>query len=137
MLHRPSDEDFTFLDDFEAGKVSPTGFGHAEHLRVAYCLLSSCDFETAQRRMRIALLSFLQCTGRDCSAYHETLTRAWLMAVRHFMAQCSSNSAAEFVRRCPDLMDRHIIERHYSRERLQSEDARLRFLEPDLERIPV
>ena len=48
----------------------------------------------------------------------------------------SSASADEFIDRNPILLDSKIMLTHYSAELLFSPDARTRFVEPDLQRIP-
>ena len=87
--------------------------------------------------MQNALLAFLQCHGIDVSKYHETMTRAWIMAVRHFMEispDCDSSEA--FIERNPRMLDSKIMMTHYSASVLFSDEARARFVEPDLSPIP-
>ncbi len=87
--------------------------------------------------LKQALLRYLQHHGVALSKYHETLTRAWLMAVRHFMAiSPRSDSAASFLEHKPRLLDSRIMLKHYTRDRLFSDEARSRFREPDLLPIP-
>lgn len=67
----------------------------------------------------------------------ETVTRAWVMAVRHFMELVSSSSSAEsFMRFDPRMLDSGIMLTHYSASLLFSQEARERFVEPDLDPIP-
>jgi len=67
----------------------------------------------------------------------QTLTRAWILAVRHFMESSpSSPSGDAFITRNPALLDSKIMLTHYSANVLFSEEARARFVEPDLDRIP-
>ncbi|MCA9730441.1 MAG: hypothetical protein KC729_22365, partial [Candidatus Eisenbacteria bacterium] len=99
------------------------------------CELSVDDAHDAMKR---SLLAFLTHLGIGEAKYHETLTRAWIMAVRHFMARTpTSVSADDFIDRNPILLDSKIMLSHYSTEVLFSVDARGRFVEPDLEAIPV
>jgi hypothetical protein len=48
----------------------------------------------------------------------------------------AAESAADFIVRNPRILDAKIMVTHYSAEVLFSAEARARFVEPDLERIP-
>ena len=87
--------------------------------------------------MRSALQSFIACHGIAASRYHETLTRAWILAVHHFMAGAAdAGSADEFIDHNPRLLDAKIMLSHYSAEVLFGPGARAGFVEPNLEQIP-
>jgi hypothetical protein len=87
--------------------------------------------------MRRALLSFLDRHGVDVSKYHETMTRAWILAVRHFMENTPScESSDRFIEQTPRMLDPKIMLTHYSAEVLFSDEARARFVNPDLDTIP-
>ena len=87
--------------------------------------------------MRSALQAFLRHNGISASKYHETMTRAWILAVRHFMeASPASPSADAFIEANPAMLDSKIMMTHYSAGLLFSEEARARFVEPDLDQIP-
>ena len=87
--------------------------------------------------MRSALLGFIAHNNIPVAKYHETLTRAWILAVRHFMAISPvADSAADFIERNPMLLDSKIMLTHYSAEVLFSPEARARFVEPNLDAIP-
>lgn len=137
MNHQLSEADRTFRDDFTLGRVTPAQFDHRAHVRLAYILLADAGIDAAADRMRAELLAFIARNGVDPAKYHETITRAWILAVRHFMDRTlSSGSADEFIDANPILLDRKIMLTHYSAELLFSPDARTRFVEPDLQRIP-
>jgi hypothetical protein len=87
--------------------------------------------------MRRALLAFIQHHKVPVAKYHETLTQAWILAVRHFMAITpATQSASDFIARNPRMLDPKIMLTHYSAEVLFSPEARARFVEPNLDRIP-
>ena len=101
------------------------------------CYLAQHDVATAHTMMRDTLLRFLAHHGIDPVKYHETLTRAWLLAVRHFMARAGTcESADAFLDASGALLDTKVMLTHYSRAVLFSEQARARFVPPDLEPIP-
>ena len=137
MNHQLSEADRTFREDFTLGRVTPAQFDHRAHVRLAYILLADAGIDAAADRMRAELLAFIARNGVDPEQYHETITRAWILAVRHFMDRMSSSgSADEFIDANPILLDRKVMLTHYSAELLFSSDARARFVEPDLQRIP-
>ena len=138
MTHSTSVDDERFRDDFANGTITPAQFDHRAHVRLAYVLLSTEDVDAATDRMRTALLGFMRHHGVDPGKYHETITRAWILAVRHFMDRtATSASADEFIDANPVLLDAKIMLTHYSADLLFSHEARARFVEPDLQRIPT
>jgi hypothetical protein len=135
--HALSADDQAFRAAFEAGSVAPAEFGHRAHVRLAYLYLSDSDVEAAVERMRAAIRGFLRHHEIDDAKYHETMTRAWVLAVRHFMEKSGASASADaFIEANPILLDRRIMLTHYSAGLLFSDDARARFVEPDLEGIP-
>ena len=137
MPHRPSTEDRAFRAQFESGAFPSAEFNHHAHLRLAYVYLTEHDSETAYQLLSEALQTFLEHNGVDPSKYHDTKTRAWILAVQHFMEKTlSADSADAFIDQNPEMLDSNIMMTHYSAEVLFSNEARARFVEPDLEAIP-
>ena len=137
MSHALSADDRQFLADFAACRVDPGAFDHRAHIRLAYGYLAEHDTETALTLMRRALLAFIEHHKIPVAKYHETLTHAWILAVRHFMAiSPAADSAAAFIAQNPRLLDSKIMLTHYSTEVLFSPEARARFVEPNLDVIP-
>ena len=137
MSHSLSFDDRRFCADFAACRVHPSAFDHRAHIRLAYTYLAEHDADTALALMRSALLAFIQHNKIPVAKYHETLTRAWILAVRHFMAISPvAESAASFMASNPSMLDSKIMLTHYSTEVLFSPEARACFVEPNLELIP-
>ncbi len=138
MAHHASVEDKDFLRRFEAYSLSPDDFDHRSHIRMAYIYLCRHDTQATCRAVRHALRGFLSHIGVEPSSkYHETMTRAWVLAVRHFRALAPATcSASEFIDANPKLLDTGIMQTHYSKELLFSDRARRTFVEPNLEPIP-
>ena len=137
MNHELSSIDREFRAAFEAGAFAPADFSHRAHVRLAYVYLADSDVNLALERMRAALVSFLSHHGIPATKYHETLTRAWILAVDHFMHRSpAAASADDFIARNPLLLDTKIMLTHYSASLLFSDTARARFVEPDLDPIP-
>lgn len=120
-----------FVQRFESCELPPP-FSHRDHLRLAYIHLTQYDVGAACATIKPSLLRYIAHHGADPRKYHETMTRSWLMAVRHFMAISPPSDSAE----ASCTGSSRIMLRHYSSERLFSESARLRFLDPDLLPIP-
>ncbi len=126
-----------FRRAFEAGAFAPADFSHRQHVRLAYVYLVDSDVNLALDRMRAALVCFLSHHGIPATKYHETLTRAWILAVHHFMHRSpDASSADDFIDRNPMLLDSKIMLTHYSADLLFSDAARSGFVEPDLDPIP-
>ncbi len=135
--HELSSADREFRRAFEAGAFAPADFSHRQHVRLAYVYLVDCDVNLALDRMRAALVCFLSHHGIPATKYHETLTRAWILAVHHFMHRTpEASSADDFIDRNPMLLDSKIMLTHYSAGLLFSDAARAEFVEPDLDPIP-
>jgi len=132
MRHAPSDRDLAFQASFESCEFSPAEFDHKAHVRLAYVYLCSHGTDTAQKLMQLSLLRFLKHNGVDPMKYHETLTRAWILAIRYFMEQApASDSAESFMDSDPRMLDPDIMLTHYSASQLFSDEARQRFVEPN------
>lgn len=137
MRHSVSPDDRRFREDFEACIVQPAAFDHRSHIRLAYIYLAEHDTDAALTKMREALQTFIAHHGIPAAKYHETLTRAWILAVQHFMATSPATaSSADFVEANPAMLDTKIMLTHYSAAVLFSPEARARFVEPDLDAIP-
>jgi hypothetical protein len=137
MKHQISNDDREFKTKFETCVFSPSEFNHRSHLRLAYVYLVENDDETANQLMRDSLLRFLTHNGVDISKFHETMTQAWILAVRHFMENDSgADSANTFINNNPKMLDNKIMMTHYSAELLFSDKAREQFVTPDLDPIP-
>jgi hypothetical protein len=133
-----SADDRALQSAFEACAVAPADFDHRAHVRLAYVYLCQDSTDQAHERMKALLLRFLRHLGVDVGKYHETVTRAWIMAVRHFKEETpgACRSADECIDRNPRLLDSRIMLKHYSAEVLWSAAAREQFVAPDVRPIP-
>jgi hypothetical protein len=137
LSHHLSKSDREFRAAFEAGAFAPADFSHRAHIRLAYVYLAESDVDLALERMRAALVSFLSHHGIPASKYHATLTRAWILAVDHFMHRSrEASSGDDFIARNAPLLDTRNMLTHYSAELLFSDQARADFVEPNLDPIP-
>lgn len=138
MKHLISEEDYRFKERVEKLVLAAAEFDHKAHLRLAYIYLSGNSVSKSVDLMRHALHGLLEHAGIEPSEkYHETLTKAWILAVCHFM-KCSagSSSSEHFLKENEVLLNPKVMLTHYSESVLFSKDARVKFIEPDLEQIP-
>ncbi len=109
-------DDADFARAFENGQIAAADFRHASHLRLALAYLAETgSVDEATERMTAALRRFATAAGR-AEKYHHTLTTFWMRAVAQ-------------------LLDKDLPLAYYSRERLDSDEARQRWVEPDLRPI--
>ncbi len=129
--------DQKFAHNFEFGALPPGTFTHEGHLRLAYVYLCDHDLNAAHSKLKSELQGFLQRNNVDPKKYHETMTRAWMMAVDAFMHRIGDTANfEEFKTKAAPLFSTQAMLTHYSKDRLLSEQARVEFIEPDLQSIP-
>lgn len=107
------------LAGFEAGEIDGANFPHESHVRVAWGLARRYPRDEAFRRLGDGIRQIAVRAGRP-AAYHATITRAWF----------ELTADAENLEQHPELFDKTLLERYYSRDRLAA--GRERWLEPDL-----
>lgn len=125
-----SDEEF--VARFERRALS--SFSHRDHIRLAFIYARRGGVEAAVAGAR-QIRGFAADAGA-AGKYHETLTVAWARIIAHLAANSPEVPFPAFVTAHPELGDRGLLLRHYSEPRLSSEEARARFLEPDLLPLP-
>ena len=105
-------------------------FPHASHVRVALVYLTRHGRDEALRRLMEGIFRFAAAKGQP-GKFHVTLTRAWLELIEAAREAHPDLEPAALVEACPDLLDRNALLRFYTPERLQSDEARTRWLPPD------
>jgi hypothetical protein len=107
----------------------PSEFHHQDHLAVAVAYLYTADFEAALEKLRATLSRFLAHHG--AGGYNETLTRFWLLQIEKRIDR--TLCLQESVRRVrAELGRKEMIYEFYSREKLNSPQAKQEWMEPDL-----
>jgi hypothetical protein len=112
---------------------------HETHVRTAFLHLQRFDLDEAHLRLRAGIIRLNERHGlveSSARGYFETLTRAWLVLVSEARRRSGATSSVELLAGCPELRDRNLTLRHYSKERLSSVRARAVFIEPDLAPLP-
>jgi hypothetical protein len=112
------------------------GFGHREHLELAWSYLRRYPIEQAQGVMIAAIRHIGRRHGAE-DQYHETITLAWLRFVAVHMQRWGAERFEQFIERNPDLLDRRLVEHFYSRELISSGPARAVWVDPDLCPLPM
>src|SRR5580765_6172418 len=123
-------EILTLVDRLERCQLPKEEFHHRDHLAVAVVYLYAGDFDSAMDRMRASLKRF---AGHHnvSGLYHETLTRFWLQQVQ--MRIDRRLCLEESVRIVQEqITDKNLAFEFYSRERINSQEARDKWLQPDL-----
>jgi hypothetical protein len=112
------------------------GFGHREHLELAWNHLDEYGIDDATRRINIAIRHLADLHGSP-GKFHETITRAWVHLVAVHRSGSEARTFDEFIAQNPGLLDRGLLGRHYSRELMTGASARERWTEPDLRALPA
>ena len=112
------------------------GFGHREHLELAWRYLDALPVAEAQQAMSQAIRHLAAAHGAP-DRYHATLTEAWVRLVAVHRAWTQAGSFSEFIADNDRLLDRHLLDHHYSPALMRSEGARRGFVAPDLRALPA
>jgi hypothetical protein len=116
---------------FENDELEPAAFRHADHVRTGWALLQHHDFFEALSRLRTGLKSLAARGGRP-AAYNETITVVFLALIYERIGTDQNAGCEAFLRGNRDLLDRGLLRRFYSPQRLTSAQARTGLVMPDL-----
>ncbi|TME85649.1 MAG: hypothetical protein E6I47_00860 [Chloroflexi bacterium] len=125
-----------FLAAFTAGEIANQDFHHRDHLRLAWVQIRRLGLARALEAVTAAIRQFAAGHGHG-DRYHETMTRFWLLVVATGISRHPTLAFDELLAVAPHLLDKNLPYRHWSRERMGSEDARQRWVEPDLRLMPA
>ena len=135
MKYKTKQAILNLVVSFENASVSETDWRHAEHLIVALYYLTQFDLETSTNKMRDGIFNLLKSFNIDLTKmmpYHETLTIFWMRTVDDFRSSKDGNSVVEIGNELIKTFDKDFPFKFYSRELLFSDEARAKFVEPDL-----
>ena len=124
--------DTDFARAFERGDVPPAEFSHRSHIRLAWVYLQEePSFDAALHRIQGGIRQFAAAAGK-ADKYHETMTVAWMQ----LLAAAGERAGTaipfdELLRLAPELADKDLLLRYYTRDRLFSEAARGAWVPPD------
>jgi hypothetical protein len=114
---------------FEAHDIAPNTFRHIDHISVAYEMLHKYSFLKTSTKYAEAIKSMAIKAGAP-QKFNLTITLAFLSIIAERLHTTEHNNFEEFIARNEDLMDRKVLEKWYSAERLNSDLARTQFLLP-------
>lgn len=132
-------EIYELLRLFETGTIGRDDWKHAEHLVVALCYLKGSTLDEATGKMRSGILNLLRAFKVDLNKempYHETITVFWMRTAYAYMLMNEHLSFVEKANGLCELYDKDHPLKFYSRELLFSDEARARFIDPDLDILP-
>ena len=129
--YKSSAEIAEIVRKFEACEYGKQEFYHSMHLVVAAWYLANFQPEVALDRMRSALLRFTRHHG--VTAYHETITRFWLLLVQNFLQTTLQQTPlhAKVNELTRVFKDKNLLFEYYDRELVMSDEARHTWIEPN------
>ena len=134
--YRNEEEIVVLVGSFEDASIARGVWKHAEHMVVALYYVDKYDLDTATSKMREGLFNLLtegfKIDLTKEMPYHETLTVFWMRTVDEFSRTNNGMPLHEKANRLIDKFDKDYPLRFYTRDFLFSDEARGRFVEPDL-----
>jgi hypothetical protein len=122
--------DAEFIGALEECTLAEEEFDHTGHVRAAYLYLQSGDFVEGLGRMRRAIRNYAGSLGKP-DRYHETITVAYVALIQQVLYERGHGGGwTEFARAAPELFERGLLLKFYSRAELESELARRIFVLP-------
>ena len=128
--------DEAFVAAFHAHQLSNQGFHHRDHLRLAWVQIRRLGLEQASEVVTMGIRRFAAHHG-SAQRYNDTMTRFWLGVVGFGIIRHPELSFEDLLLAEPHLLDKTLPYRHWSSERLNREDAKRQWAEPDLRPMPV
>jgi [ribosomal protein S5]-alanine N-acetyltransferase len=137
--HETSDgfsDDGSLLAAFESCTYPLEQWNHRAHIRVAFLYLSRCGLDQAIDRMRSGIQAYNAVHGVEDgpeTGYHETTTQAFMRLIHNAIKERGPfQDSHQFCDGNPELLDRRVLLRYYTRDQIMTPEAKARFVEPDL-----
>lgn len=112
------------------------GFGHRQHVELAWRYLATRDADEAADAVAGAIRQVAAAHGQ-ADRFHETITRSWVRCVSVHRERWPAGTFAEFLDRNPRLLDSGLLSHFYSPELLGSPEAQDRWVSPDRHELPA
>jgi hypothetical protein len=126
--------DDDFIAELEACILPESDFHHAAHLRAAYLYLRRAPFPDAAARMCTTLRNYTRSLGR-AGRYHETVTIAFMALILDCLRRRGDGGGWQgFIAQNPELQRKDVLQDYYPKAVLESDEARLRFVLPGIQR---
>ncbi|MTI40196.1 hypothetical protein [Fulvivirga lutimaris] len=126
--------DQQFETEFASLILNPSLFTHEAHLRLAYIHIKKYGQSMAAENICGQIKAFDQHFG-DGTKFHMTITVAAVRMMNHFMNKQKGLSFKELIETYPRLIHsfKELIYQHYSFNVFTDSEARIKYLEPDLQ----
>jgi len=107
----------------ERGALPDGGFGHADHLRVAWVYLEECGAaDAALARMAATLRTVAAAAGKP-DKYSDAVTAFWVYQLASARALRPGAGIDAVIRDCPRLLDKNLVLAYYSADGSSSGSA--------------
>jgi hypothetical protein len=141
MIYKTDEEVYLLAKAFEERTLSKADWTHAAHLVVGLYYCYHNPFGVAKNLMSDGIYWLNDAHGTpnsETSGYHETLTAFWLKTVADYLAKNGREKGLAVLANglIESVNDTKLPLRFYSPERLFSVEARMIYVEPDLENLP-
>jgi hypothetical protein len=138
MIYKTDEDVNTLVRAFEERTLPKTEWTHAAHLVVGlyYCFHNPPGVAKNLMSDGIYWLNDAHGTpNTDTSGYHETLTVFWLKSIANYLDKTGREAGLAALANglLATITDTSLPLKYYSRELLFSTEARLNYVEPDLE----
>jgi hypothetical protein len=114
-----------------AGYLRAGAFGHREHLHMTWSYLRRGEGDRV-----LPFLRHVAESHGESEKLNETMTRFWVRATAHALEETRAGDFEELLVCVPQLLDKGLPLRHWSRDAMFSPEARAGWLEPDLLPLP-
>lgn len=133
-------DDSRLLELFDSGELPYDAWSHRLHVRLAYLFIRRYALSEALVQFRVGIRAYNaahEVPDSLTSGYHETLTVAWLRLISARAGGVPEPTDSEsFCNMHPELLNRALLRKFYSPERITSQKAKREFVEPDLGALP-
>lgn len=128
------------IEDFRTKTLPANEWTHKAHLITGLWHVANFDYDEALLKIREGIRTYNEASGgknTDSSGYHETITVFWVWLLNEFFGiYLADNQSFEQV--CSAFLkskycDRNAAFNFYTQEKLLSREARLAFVEPDIQ----
>jgi hypothetical protein len=127
--------DLLLREQFETKVLPNEAFRHREHVRLTWIYLTLDPPDVVAERLCQALLDLATSHG-VAQRFHHTLTVAWVRIIEFERRSYPDMPFDALAVASPALLNKDAPLWYYSRERLYSDEARRRWIEPDLQPLP-
>lgn len=133
----PSDE--ALWEAFIEARMTHSQWTHRAHVRIGYLHLCRHPYPQALElvRSRIQRLNAIHGTPEAIDrGYHETMTCAFMQLIAAAAAEMRGADSQAFCDAHPELLDRRVLRKFYTRGRMLTLKAKAEFVAPDLQPLP-